>query len=190
MSAAERLTGAGTAGGQPNDLPQRSRKEQAACPPRSGISPIPCSCRRFAIVIAGGDPAAAGNLLDFLQAGRRWRPAPARTVRERCAKSLRGSGRPIPGDEGQIQYRIRNSAQDKAITGVTLTDTLAGWLVVSGERSIERCALDGRDPDLRSSATLEAAQRDDSGGSSSLSARPLYRQSDGRSGREASRTKE
>lgn len=45
--------------------------------------------------------------------------APTPVVRE----SLRG--RPSTGgDEGQIEYRIRNSSQDAVIAGVTLTDTI------------------------------------------------------------------
>jgi len=62
--------------------------------------------------------------------------APAPVVRE----ALRG--RPAaPGDEAQIEYRIRNSSPDKAIEGVTLSDTLpAGMSIVTLD---DRCTVSG-----------------------------------------------
>ncbi len=62
--------------------------------------------------------------------------APAPVVRE----ALRG--RPsAPGDAGELQYRLRNSSQDKLIAGVTMTDTLPAGLTL-GEID-PRCRLDG-----------------------------------------------
>ncbi|WP_425051499.1 carbohydrate ABC transporter permease [Psychromarinibacter sp. S121] len=63
---------------------------------------------------------------------------PAPVVRE----SLRG--RPeAAGDEGEVQYRLRNSSQDKPILGVTLSDTLPEGLTVTGDID-PRCTLDDR----------------------------------------------
>jgi len=62
--------------------------------------------------------------------------APAPIVRE----ALRG--RPAaPGDQGTLQYRLRNSSQAKPITGVTLTDTLPAGLEIGAVDP--RCTLDG-----------------------------------------------
>ncbi|PRX37695.1 multiple sugar transport system permease protein [Meinhardsimonia xiamenensis] len=62
---------------------------------------------------------------------------PTPLVRE----SLRG-GPKAPGDAGQIEYRIRNSSQDKPILNVTLTDEIPEGVEV-GELD-PRCALEGR----------------------------------------------
>ncbi len=59
---------------------------------------------------------------------------PAPIVRE----SLRGEG-----EEMRVEYRVRNSSQDEAITGVTLTDHLPEGVVVSGALP-EQCTLTGR----------------------------------------------
>ena len=57
---------------------------------------------------------------------------PAPVVRE----ALRGSG-----DDLRIQYRLRNSSQTEAISGVTLSDELPeGLSIVSGD---DRCAIEG-----------------------------------------------
>ncbi|ABV93096.1 binding-protein-dependent transport systems inner membrane component [Dinoroseobacter shibae DFL 12 = DSM 16493] len=53
-------------------------------------------------------------------------------------ESLRGSGEDL-----RIEYRLRNSSQDKEIRGVTLTDTLPDTVVV-GEGLPEFCTLSGR----------------------------------------------
>ncbi|MEM6739094.1 MAG: sugar ABC transporter permease [Pseudomonadota bacterium] len=51
-------------------------------------------------------------------------------------------GRPAePGDPAEIRYRLRNSSQDKAITGVTLTDTLPPGLTLIGDLD-PRCSLE------------------------------------------------
>ena len=59
---------------------------------------------------------------------------PAPVVRE----ALRGSG-----DELRIEYRLRNSSQDKQIEAVTLTDTLPDSLTARGA-DIEACRIDGQ----------------------------------------------
>ncbi|WP_172298912.1 sugar ABC transporter permease [Pseudoruegeria sp. HB172150] len=88
---------------------------------------------------------------------------PAPVVRE----SLRG--RPeAPGDPADLQYRLRNSSQDKPILGVTLTDTIPEGLVL-GELD-PRCSLDdatltcdfgdlegGQREEVEIPATVEAA---------------------------------
>ncbi|MEL6205708.1 MAG: sugar ABC transporter permease [Pseudomonadota bacterium] len=51
-------------------------------------------------------------------------------------EALRGSG-----EELRLQYRIRNSSQDVALSGVTLSDTMPGSLSIV--RADERCAVDG-----------------------------------------------
>ena len=56
-------------------------------------------------------------------------------------ESLRGQPA-AAGDEATVQYRLRNSSQDEAITGVVLTDTLPEGLEVGALD--ERCALDDR----------------------------------------------
>ncbi|SMX42901.1 sugar ABC transporter permease [Actibacterium lipolyticum] len=62
--------------------------------------------------------------------------APTPIVRE----SLRGRPQ-AAGDEGTIEYRLRNSSQDKPITDVTLTDTLPTGLTFQDPDP--RCRLDG-----------------------------------------------
>ncbi|MEM1428731.1 MAG: sugar ABC transporter permease [Pseudomonadota bacterium] len=50
-------------------------------------------------------------------------------------------GRPeAPGDPAEIRYRLRNSSQDKAITGITLTDRLPPGLTLAGDLD-PRCTL-------------------------------------------------
>ncbi len=62
--------------------------------------------------------------------------APTPVVRE----DLRG--RPAAGgDPAEIRYRIRNSSQDKLITGVVLTDTLPEGLTI--QTLDPRCRMDG-----------------------------------------------
>lgn len=63
--------------------------------------------------------------------------APTAVVRE----ALRGSPK-ADGDAATIRYRMRNSSQDKPITGITLADTLPENLTVTGFD--DRCTLDGR----------------------------------------------
>lgn len=58
---------------------------------------------------------------------------PAPVVRE----AFRGSG-----DDMRIEYRLRNSSQDKVVTGVTLTDTLPASLTVIGDPP-EGCTVEG-----------------------------------------------
>ncbi len=58
---------------------------------------------------------------------------PAPVVRE----SLRGSG-----DDLRIEYRLRNSSQDIAVTGVTLTDVLPDG--VTAQEVTSPCILDGQ----------------------------------------------
>ncbi|MEC8042650.1 MAG: sugar ABC transporter permease, partial [Pseudomonadota bacterium] len=60
---------------------------------------------------------------------------PAPILRE----SLRGSG-----DSLRIEYRLRNSSQDKVIENVVITDTLPTDLTVTGDLPAG-CALTGRD---------------------------------------------
>ncbi len=62
---------------------------------------------------------------------------PTPVVRE----SLRG-GPKAPGDEGQIEYRLRNSSQDKPILNVTLIDEIPQGVAI-GELD-PRCRLEGR----------------------------------------------
>ncbi|MCT4611605.1 MAG: sugar ABC transporter permease [Pelagimonas sp.] len=60
---------------------------------------------------------------------------PAPMVRE----SLRGSGEDL-----RIEYRLRNTSQDRAISGVTLRDTLPSTLTVTGDLPAD-CTLTGRE---------------------------------------------
>ncbi|NIZ09119.1 sugar ABC transporter permease [Pseudooceanicola sp. HF7] len=60
---------------------------------------------------------------------------PAPIVRE----SLRGEG-----DEMRVEYRLRNSSRDTAVTGVVLTDTLPDGLTLAGEPEAP-CLVDGQD---------------------------------------------
>ncbi len=59
---------------------------------------------------------------------------PAPVVRE----SLRGSD-----DNMRIEYRVRNSSQDKLVTGVTLTDNIPDLVTVTGDLP-EVCSLNGQ----------------------------------------------
>ncbi|XDA99939.1 sugar ABC transporter permease [Sulfitobacter sp. LCG007] len=74
---------------------------------------------------------------------------PAPVVRE----ALRGSG-----EEMRVQYRIRNSSQDEALSAVTLGDTLPDSVTVL--RADERCTVEGGrlDCDI---GTLEGGGRDE-----------------------------
>ena len=73
---------------------------------------------------------------------------PAPVVRE----SLRGSG-----DDLRIEYRLRNSSQEIAIEGVTLTDVLPDGVAV-GEVTAP-CVLDGKDL-FCDFGTLDGGQRE------------------------------
>ncbi|MEX0286880.1 MAG: ABC transporter permease subunit [Paracoccaceae bacterium] len=58
---------------------------------------------------------------------------PVAVVRE----SVRGSG-----DDLRVEYRVRNSSQEIAISGVTLTDTLPDGLTLTGQLP-DQCTLNG-----------------------------------------------
>ncbi|WP_282150817.1 carbohydrate ABC transporter permease [Ruegeria atlantica] len=73
---------------------------------------------------------------------------PAPVVRE----SLRGSG-----DDLRIEYRLRNSSQEIAVEGVTLSDVLPDG-VAAGE-IVEPCVLEGRDL-FCDFGTLDGGQRE------------------------------
>ncbi|MDJ0640037.1 MAG: sugar ABC transporter permease [Paracoccaceae bacterium] len=60
---------------------------------------------------------------------------PAPVVRE----ALRGSD-----DNLRIEYRLRNSSQDQAISGVTLSDTIPDGLTVTDGADIAPCVVNGR----------------------------------------------
>ncbi len=74
---------------------------------------------------------------------------PAPVVRE----SLRGSG-----DDLQIEYRLRNSSQEIAIEGVTLSDVLPDGVAPIGEVAAP-CALNGQEL-FCDFGTLEGGQRE------------------------------
>jgi multiple sugar transport system permease protein len=65
--------------------------------------------------------------------------APEAVVRE----DLRGRPQAV-GDAAEIRYRLRNSSQDKVISGVTLVDRLPQGVRVAGDLP-ETCTLSGRD---------------------------------------------
>ncbi|MBT8454838.1 MAG: sugar ABC transporter permease [Alphaproteobacteria bacterium] len=65
--------------------------------------------------------------------------APEAVVRE----DLRGRPQAV-GDAAEIRYRLRNSSQDKVISGVTLVDRLPEGVRVAGDLP-EACTLSGRD---------------------------------------------
>ncbi len=57
-------------------------------------------------------------------------------------ESLRGNPE-APGDDAQVEYRIRNSSQDKPILGVVLKDRLPEGLTIT--ELDPRCSVSGRD---------------------------------------------